>query len=89
MGVEIASVFSFFGVFAERINIGVPSFYHPLLTGDRLACLYKPTWVEYSLVAGLFAFGIVLFILASKIIPLFMSKDGPGWLKAPLQKVLK
>lgn len=69
-GVGLASLLSFLGVFAERINIVLPSFYHPFLTNDRILYSYKPTWVEYSLVAGLFAFGIVLFIIASKVIPL-------------------
>jgi len=70
-GIGLASLLSFFGVFAERVNIVVPSFYHPFLLSDRIIYAYKPTWVEYSLVAGLFALGIMLFIIASKIIPLF------------------
>lgn len=70
-GIGLASVLAFFGVFAERVNIVVPSFYHPFLTNDRILYAYKPTWVEYSLIAGLFAFGIMLFIAASKIMPLF------------------
>jgi len=69
-GVGIVSVLSFLGVFAERVNIVVPTFYHPFLTNDRILYSYKPTWVEYALVAGLFAFGTVLFIIASKFIPL-------------------
>ena len=89
IGVGIASAFSFFGVFAERINIVVPSFYHPLLSGDRSVYLYKPTWVEYSIIAALFAFGIVIFILASKIIPLLMSEDWFGGLKTLSQKTMK
>lgn len=88
-GVGIASLFSFFGVFAERVNIVVPSFYHPFLTGDRQVYLYKPTWVEYSLIAGLFAFGILLFILALKIIPLFMGDHGFKGLKALFQRTPK
>jgi len=41
---------------------------------DRIAYAYNPTWVEYSLIAGLLAFGTFLFILAAKVIPLF--EDG-------------
>ncbi len=70
-GIGVASLLSFFGVFAERVNIVVPSFFHPFLLNDRILYAYKPTWVEYSLIAGLFAFGTILFIVASKIIPLF------------------
>lgn len=69
-GVGIVSLLSFLGVFAERINIVVPSFYHPFLSNDRILYIYRPTWVEYALVAGLFAFGTLLFIIASKVIPL-------------------
>lgn len=73
-GVGIVSLFAFAGVFAERINIVLPSFYHPYLMNDRILYKYSPTWVEYSLIAGLLAFGIFLFILASKFVPLF--EDG-------------
>lgn len=69
-GVGIVSALSFLGVFAERINIVVPSFYHQFLTNDRVLTAYKPTWVEYSLVLGLFAFGTALLIITSKLIPL-------------------
>ena len=69
-GAGIAALLSFFGVFAERVNIVVPSFYHQFLTNDRIIYGYSPTWVEYALIAGLFAFGTTLFIILSKIIPL-------------------
>ena len=73
-GVGITSLLSFLGVFAERVNIILPSFYHPYLMNDRIPYAYSPTWVEYSLIAGLIAFGITLFVFASKFMPIF--EDG-------------
>lgn len=70
-GVGIVSLLSFLGVFAERIDIILPSFFHPALMNIRISCDYKPTGVEYLLVAGLFALGTILFIMAAKIIPMF------------------
>ncbi len=70
-GIGLASLLSFLGVFAERIDIILPSFFHPALRNLRIPCAYSPTGVEYSLTAGLFALGAILFILASKVIPIF------------------
>jgi molybdopterin-containing oxidoreductase family membrane subunit len=69
-GVGIASLLSFLGVFAERIDIVLPSFFHPALMNIRIPYIYKPTGVEYLLIFGLFALGVIFFITATKIIPL-------------------
>ncbi len=71
MGVGIVSVLSFLGVFAERIDIILPSFFHPALTNLRIPYIYRPTEIEYLLVIGLFALSAALFILATKVIPIF------------------
>lgn len=71
-GVGIASFLSFLGVFAERIDIVLPSFFHPALTNLRIPYSYKPTGVEFLLVIGLFALGMILFIAADKIISLYV-----------------
>lgn len=69
-GVGIVSLLSFLGVFAERIDIILPSFFHPALMNTRIPCIYRPTGVEYLLAIGLFALSAVLFIAATKVIPM-------------------
>ena len=46
----IISLLSFLGVFAERIDIILPSFFHPALANLRIPYGYQPTAVEYLLV---------------------------------------
>ena len=70
-GLGIASLLSFLGVYAERIDIILPSFFHPALLNNRIPYYYKPTGAEYLLVIGLFALGLALFVAATKIIPLY------------------
>lgn len=70
-GVCLASLFALVGVFAERVNIVLPSFFYPYLMNEKITYSYNPTWVEYVLIAGLLALGIILFIVAAKIMPLF------------------
>ena len=70
-GIAIMSLLSFLGVFAERIDIILPSFFHPVLMNLRIPYRYSPTGVEYLLILGLFALGTTLFIVATKVIPLF------------------
>ncbi|OGW92637.1 MAG: hypothetical protein A3I73_01625 [Omnitrophica bacterium RIFCSPLOWO2_02_FULL_45_16] len=69
-GVGTASLLSFLGVFAERIDIVLPSFFHPALMNLRIPYSYRPTGVEFLLVTGLFALSAVLFIAAAKVIPM-------------------
>lgn len=69
-GVGIASLLAFLGVFAERIDIVLPSFFHPALMNLAVPYMYKPTGVEFLLTIGLFALGMLLFIAGSKFIPL-------------------
>ena len=70
-GVGIVSLLSFLGVYAERLDIILPSFFHPALMNLRIPYRYSPTVVEYLLTFGLFALGIALFIVATKLIPVF------------------
>jgi len=70
-GLGTISFLCFIGVFAERVNIILPSFYHTLLP---YSSSYSPTWVEWSLLAGLSAFGLFLFIISTRIIPLKVKK---------------
>ncbi|MCM8832345.1 MAG: polysulfide reductase NrfD [Candidatus Omnitrophica bacterium] len=71
-GICLIAIFSLFGVFAERIDIVLPSFYRPLLI--NMPVTYFPTWVEWSLILGTYALGLLLFIIASKFV-LLKSKE--------------
>lgn len=71
----LASVLAVLGVFAKRVNILMPGMYEPLvgmapgIPGGRpaqpfsIAQTYAPTWVEYGVVIGIFAFGATLITL--------------------------
>ena len=72
----IISLLSFLGVFAERIDIILPSFFHPALANLRIPYGYQPTAVEYLLILGLFALGLLLFIIAAKLIPVCVCCEG-------------
>jgi len=66
--VGIAAFLIFFGVFFKRIDIVIPSLifrWLPFPMGG-----YVPTWVELSLMAGVYAFGILAFTLFAKLFPL-------------------
>lgn len=67
-GVGLISFLSLLGVFAERIDIILPSFYRPLLITANVQ--YFPSWVELSLTAGIYSLGILLFIVISRFISL-------------------
>ena len=70
-GVGIVSLLSCLGVLAERIDIILPSFFNPAsLRNLRIPFSYTPTGVELLLPIGLFALGAILFIAATKFIPL-------------------
>jgi len=67
-GTGLISILSFLGVLAERVDIILPPFYHPLLITSEIG--YSPTWIEWSLIGGIYAFGIALFFLSGLVIPL-------------------
>ncbi|MFN3967203.1 MAG: hypothetical protein ACK4JE_05850, partial [Endomicrobiia bacterium] len=66
LGIGLIAILSLFGVFAERIDIVLPSFYHPLLITTPVS--YSPTWVEISLTVGLCSLGMLLFVIVSRFI---------------------
>lgn len=71
--IAIAAALVAFGVFFKRIDIVLPSLtfrWLPFPAGS-----YAPTWVEYSLIAGVYAFGALLFLLFSKLFPLVELKE--------------
>jgi Ni/Fe-hydrogenase subunit HybB-like protein len=72
--IGIAASMVTLGAFAERWNIVVPSLighsFLPFPTGS-----YSPTALELTLVAGVYAFGSLLFIGSAYLLPLLASED--------------
>jgi len=66
-GLFIASVSIVIGMWLERYLIIIPSFAHPRL--PYLHGSYFPSWVEWSLMAGLCAGFTLAFVLFSKFFP--------------------
>jgi len=76
-GVGVASLLVVLGVLAERTNIVLP----PLLNRSLLPYevgSYSPTWVEYSLMATLYAVGVLAFVVFAKLFPLVETRKSPG-----------
>ena len=73
--VVAAAALSILGVFAKRVNILMPGMYDPQIAlepgiplgrageGFGIDTLYVPTWVEYGVMVGLFAFLALLITL--------------------------
>ncbi|GMR09296.1 MAG: hypothetical protein BMS9Abin28_0114 [Anaerolineae bacterium] len=74
MTAVIAGVLVNLAAIGKRYLIVVPSQTYgtllPYSTGS-----YSPTWVEYSIVLGLVAFGILLFVLFMKVFPIMEVED--------------
>jgi len=66
-GLLISSISIIIGMWLERFLIIIPSFSQPRLPYARGA--YSPSWVEWSLTAGLFAGFSLAFVLFSKFFP--------------------
>jgi molybdopterin-containing oxidoreductase family membrane subunit len=66
-GLLIASISVVIGMWLERFLIIIPSFCEPRLPYARGA--YMPSWVEWSMTAGLFAGFSLAFVLFSKFFP--------------------
>ena len=67
-GCVIASVAIIIGMWLERFTIVVPTLVNPRLPYPRGA--YAPTWVEWSITAGCFAFFILLYMAFTKVFPI-------------------
>jgi molybdopterin-containing oxidoreductase family membrane subunit len=63
----IASICIVIGMWLERFLIIIPSFCEPRLPYAR--GFYMPSWVEWSMMAGLFAGFSLAFVLFSKLFP--------------------
>ena len=68
LGTSIASVFILIGMWLERFLIIIPTFSEPMLPYKRGS--YTPSWVEWSLLAGLCAGFTLAFVLFSKLFPI-------------------
>jgi Ni/Fe-hydrogenase subunit HybB-like protein len=66
-GLLTASISIVIGMWLERFLIIIPSFTQPRLPYARGA--YMPSWVEWSMMAGLFAGFTLAFLLFSKFFP--------------------
>ena len=66
-GLLISSISIIIGMWLERFLIIIPSFSQPRLPYARGA--YTPSWVEWSMTAGLFAGFTLAFVLFSKLFP--------------------
>jgi Ni/Fe-hydrogenase subunit HybB-like protein len=66
-GLLISSISIVIGMWLERFLIIIPSFCQPRLPYTRGA--YTPSWVEWSMTAGLFAGFTLAFVLFSKFFP--------------------
>ncbi len=67
-GMVISSFAITIGMWLERFIIVVPTLANPRLPYERGA--YHPSWVELSLLAGCFAFFILLYVLFTKFFPI-------------------
>ncbi len=67
-GSVISSIAITIGMWLERYIIVVPTLANPRLPYERGA--YHPSWVELSLLAGCFAFFILLYVLFTKFFPI-------------------
>jgi molybdopterin-containing oxidoreductase family membrane subunit len=67
-GMVLSSATITIGMWLERYIIVVPTLANPRLPYERGA--YHPSWVELSLLAGCFAFFILLYVLFTKFFPI-------------------
>ena len=67
--IAISSVFIIVGVAFKRLDIVIPSLQYRVLEFYPVG-FYMPTWVEWSVLAGIWSIGIIIFLLMMKIIPL-------------------
>lgn len=67
-GCVVASIGIIIGMWLERFTIVVPTLINPRI--PQAPGMYNPTWVEWSITAGCFAFFILLYMAFTKIFPI-------------------
>ena len=65
-GAVVVSIFVNIGMWLERYIVIIPSMARPRMGGIGS---YAPTWVEWAITAGCFAFFVLLYVLFTKLFP--------------------
>ncbi|HSM17588.1 MAG TPA: hypothetical protein VK845_11415, partial [Gemmatimonadales bacterium] len=68
-GTLIAGIAVMIGMWLERFNIVVPTSVNPIWEIETLG-RYLPSWIELSIMAANFAGFILLYMLATKVVPI-------------------
>jgi Ni/Fe-hydrogenase subunit HybB-like protein len=77
-GTLIAGISVLIGMWLERYNIVVPTSVNPIWEIQPLG-IYLPSWIELSIMSATFAGFILLYMLATKVVPvisIWEIKDG-------------
>lgn len=75
-GTFLVAILILVGFWIKRVLIVVPSLLHPLLPFTIGS--YEPSWVEWSLILGLFATAVFLYTLFVKLFPIMELRDELG-----------
>ncbi len=67
-GILLASILVTTGLWIKRVIIVVPTLVHPNLPFETSS--YNPTWVEWSVLAGILALGTLLYTMFVKMFPM-------------------
>lgn len=65
------------GILGVRFNIVLPALMPPLLPGLP-AGQYYPSWLEWAAAGGVIAFGVLLYTLAVRWLPIDEIEGGDG-----------
>ncbi len=68
-GTLVAGIAVLIGMWLERFNIVVPTSVNPIWELETLG-RYLPTWIELSIMAATFAGFVLLYMIATKFIPI-------------------
>ena len=68
-GTLVAGIAVLIGMWLERFNIVVPTSVNPIWELETLG-RYFPTWIELSIMAATFAGFVLLYMIATKFIPI-------------------
>ncbi|OGO22803.1 MAG: hypothetical protein A2144_07800 [Chloroflexi bacterium RBG_16_50_9] len=86
--VTIAGVLANFAAIGKRDVIVIPSQTHGTMLPYE-AGTYTPTWVELTIILGLFALGALLYIVFTKVFPVMEVHDGKNETVAPAEETGK
>ena len=80
----VISIFVNIGMWFERFTIIVTSLHHDFLVSSW--DMYKPTWVEFGILAGSFGLFLTLFLMFCRVLPTLAISEIKGVMPTPLQK---